>query len=181
MKQTLLCALFFITLSQGFAQKYITKTGMLDFEGSVEAFEPVKATHSTTTAILETSTGKIAVLGLVKGFRFRNALMEEHFNENYMESDTYPKATFNGSIEDFSITDSALKKEYKMQGDITIHGKTKRIDALVTIIKNGDDIDLETDFIVAPEDFDIEIPNLVKEKISENIRIAVRFHLVKRS
>ena len=180
MKKLMILLLFFGFMAQSFGQKYYTKTGKLDFEGSVEAFEPVKASNETTTAILDVSSGKIAVLGLVKGFRFRNALMEEHFNENYMESDTYPKATFNGVVNGFSITEIDSKKEYTVEGDLTIHGKTKKVSTTIIIVKNGDTIEVSTNFSVAPGDFDIEIPSVVREKISGTIKIAANFSLVKR-
>jgi len=180
MKKTIIFLLFFGFVTQIFGQKYYTKTGILDFEGSVEAFEPVKASNKTTTAILDVSNGKIAVLGLVKGFRFRNALMEEHFNENYMDSNAYPKATFNGVVNDFSVTDIDSEKEYTVEGDLTIHGKTKKVTTTIVIAKNGDAIDVKTNFSVSPKDFDIEIPSVVSEKISDTIKIVANFNLIKR-
>lgn len=180
MKKSIFLLLFFAVIAQSFGQKYYTKTGTLDFEASVEAFEPVKASSKTTTAILEVGTGKIAVLGLIKGFRFRNALMEEHFNENYMESNKYPKATFNGVVSDFSIQNIDSEKEYTVEGDLTIHGKTKKVVATIVIVKNGDTIDVKTNFAVTPEDFDIDIPSVVSEKISDKINIIASFNLKKR-
>ena len=76
----------------GFSQeKYLTKTGLLNFEASVPSFEEIKATNTNVTAIFNAANGQFATLALVKGFRFKNALMEEHFNESYAESDSYPK------------------------------------------------------------------------------------------
>ena len=171
----------FLSLSiTAFGQKYITKTGTIDFEASVPAFEPVKAKHSTTTAVLDLSNGNLAVLALVKGFRFKNALMEEHFNENYMDSDTYPKTTFTGTIIDFNADDIGAKQEYTVKGTLTIHGKEKEIEAPISLSKNGDTIILETTFTTAPGDFDIKIPNVVKEKISESIVVTGNFELAQR-
>ena len=180
MKKAIIIVVIFGFITQSFGQKYYTKTGTLDFEGSVEAFEPVKASNKTTTAILDVSTGKIAVLGLIKGFRFKNALMEEHFNENYMDSDKFPKTTFNGTIVDFSLDDISSEKEYTVEGDLTIHGKTQKITTKIYIVNTGDSIDLRTDFITAPEDFDIDIPSIVEEKISETIKVKASFSLQKR-
>ena len=84
-------------------EKYLTKSGVLNFEASVEAFEEIKASNSNVTAIFNAANGQIAALALVKGFRFKNALMEEHFNENYAESDLYPKAIFKGELVGFSL------------------------------------------------------------------------------
>ena len=79
--------------------KYLTRTGQLDFEASVPAFEEVAAKNSAVTAILNAENGEFAALALVTGFRFKNALMEEHFNEKYAESEKYPKATFKGKLD----------------------------------------------------------------------------------
>ena len=80
--------LLFIFISFiGFSQeKYLTKTGLLNFEASVPSFEEIKATNTNVTAIFNVGTGQFATLALVRGFRFKNALMEEHFNESYAES-----------------------------------------------------------------------------------------------
>lgn len=180
MKKVIFLFLCVGMVCQSFGQKYFTKTGTLNFEASVPAFEPVKAENSTTTSILDISTGKVAVLALIKGFRFKNALMEEHFNENYIESDKYPKATFNGTIKDFSIGNLDSKKEFTASGDLTIHGKTKAIDVTIMLIKKDDTFLLETQFSVAPGDFDIDIPGVVKEKISDKINISGSFELIKR-
>ncbi len=173
--------LLFLSFSIGsFGQKYLTKTGTLNFEASVPAFEPVKAQHSTTTALLDLSNGNVAVLALVKGFRFKNALMEEHFNENYMDSDNFPKASFSGSIVDFNADDLGAEKEYMVKGKLTIHGKSKQIETPITLSKDGDTITMKTAFSTAPGDFDIEIPSIVKEKISESINILGTFELAQR-
>ena len=173
--------LLFLSFSIGtFGQKCITKTGTINFEASVPAFEPVKAQHSTTTAILDLSNGNVAVLALVKGFRFKNALMEEHFNENYMDSDNFPKTTFTGTIVDFNADDLGAEREYMVKGKLTIHGKTKDIEAPIVLSKNDDTITMNTEFNAAPGDFDIEIPSVVREKISESINILGTFELVQR-
>ena len=89
-----LASLFIIISLSSFAQtKMISKTGKITFEASVPAFEEVKGKNESVTFIFNPTTGDIASLALIKSFRFKVALMEEHFNENYMESDTFPKAT----------------------------------------------------------------------------------------
>ena len=85
--------LFLTGIGTAFSQgKFLTKSGAITFEASVPSFEEVKATNDKVTAIINTETSDIAALALVKGFRFKVALMEEHFNENYAESDKFPKA-----------------------------------------------------------------------------------------
>lgn len=162
------------------AQKYATKTGNLKFEASVESFEEVAAENKNTSAILESATGEIAVLTLMKGFRFKIALMEEHFNENYIESDKFPKATFKGKIEDFDVSKlTSAVKTFKISGDLTLHGKTKKIIANGKILKSGDKITMTGNFDVKPEDFAIEIPKLVSKKVSEKIKVSFNLTLAK--
>lgn len=170
----------FITSSQIYGQKYYTKTGNLKFEASAAAFEPVAAEHTGTTAVLETSSGKLAVLALVRGFHFRNALMEEHFNENYIESDKFPKASFSGSIENFDRSALNEKESFNLAGKLTLRGKAKDIATKAMIKEDGSDIHLTASFIVSPQDFDIDIPKVVREKIAEEIEITVDFVLVKK-
>ncbi|MBE14726.1 MAG: YceI family protein [Dokdonia sp.] len=166
--------------AQGVAQKYYTKTGKIDFEASVAAFEPVKASHQAVTAILDTDTGDLAILALVKGFRFRNALMEEHFNENYAESDQYPKATFKGNLANFSTDDLGEVKTYTANGTLNFHGQSQEITTKVKLRPEGSTHVLETAFSVAPETFGIEIPSVVSEKISKQINIDVVLTLIKK-
>ncbi len=177
-KLFILVALIFYI--QGSAQKYYTKTGQINFEASVPAFEPVKASHKTVTALLNTDSGEMAVLALMKGFRFRNALMEEHFNENYMESDTYPKAVFKGLIDNFSIENLQNTSSFIANGTLTLHGKSKKIKTTIEVNAVDDSFTLQTNFSVAPGDFDIKIPSVVSEKISDQIVITVDFKLVEK-
>ncbi|MEO4006580.1 YceI family protein [Flavobacterium sp. CAU 1735] len=153
--------------------KKVTKTGEISFEASVPAFEEVKAKSRNATFVLNTDTGEIASLVLVKSFRFKIALMEEHFNENYIESDRYPKATFKGKIDDFkmsSLTDAA--KDYTIRGKLEIHGKTKDVVIPAKIKKVGNDIAIQSNFTVTVDDFGIEIPSVVSKKVSKNVAVS---------
>lgn len=170
----------FLVSSQIYGQKYYTKTGNLKFEASAEAFEPVAAEHTGTTAVLETTSGKLAVLALVRGFHFRNALMEEHFNENYIESDKFPKASFSGLIEEFTMSALDEKESFDLAGKLTLRGKAKDVATKAMIKEEGSDIHITASFIVSPQDFDIDIPKVVREKIAEEIEISVDFVLVKK-
>lgn len=172
---------FLAVMMQGVAQKQFTKTGKIDFEASVPAFEPVKASHSAVTAVLDLDTGEFAALALIKGFRFRNALMEEHFNENYMDSDTYPKAVFKGNLKDFSKDKlSGGTQSFTIEGTLEVRGKTQPITTEVTLSGASDTLHLESKFSVSPGDFDIEIPSVVSDKISDKISINVVFDLQKK-
>lgn len=178
MKNVSLLVLFISVM--GFAQeKYLTKSGTLNFEASVEAFEEIKATNTNVTAILNTANGQFAALALVKGFRFKNALMEEHFNENYAESDAFPKAIFKGTLTDFSL--EAIQNTYSINGTLSFHGITKPLENVsVEVTPSGNSFNLKGSFEIAPDDFDIEIPSIVSSKIADSVTVVFDFELMKK-
>lgn len=171
--------IFILSTSISFSQeKYIEKKGILTFEASEKAFEPIKAKNESVTAILNITTGEFASLALIKEFRFRNALMEEHFNENYIESDSYPKAIFKGKIQAFDpLKLSKHEKEHKISGSLTLHGKKKNLEVPILISKIGNEIKVTGNFTVTPQHFDISIPKIVREKIAENVHVFIDFNL----
>ena len=155
-------------------EKMICKTGNITFEASVPAFEEVKATNTNVTVVLNPKTGEIASLALMKGFRFKVALMEEHFNENYIESDKYPKAIFKGKIENFNAGSlTASTKNFTINGKLELHGKTVAVKTIAKMSQSGSGITLVSDFSVNASDFDISIPAVVKNKVSNKINIQV--------
>ena len=178
MKRIGILIAFFIVFSvKIFAQeKKITRTGKIIFEASVPAFEEIKAKNETVTCVLNTSTGEIASLVLMKGFRFKVALMEEHFNENYMESDKFPKATFKGTIQGFNINIiGTTAKEFKMKGILELHGKSKEISTVVLLKKIGDGLEIISNFNVNSDDFNIDIPKMLLKKMSKTVNIKTEF------
>lgn len=175
MKTTVLIAALFLSTLFGFSQsKKITKTGEIKFEASVPSFEEVKGVSRTATMVLNTDTGEIASLALIKGFRFKIALMEEHFNENYMESDKYPKATFKGKVYSFEEKDLTESfKDYIIKGSLELHGKSKEITAPAKIRKTGEGIEITSHFSVNSDDFKIQIPKMVSNKVSKKVDISL--------
>ena len=124
MKTKLFWILLLITQFSIAQDKLITKSGTITFEASVPSFEEVKAKNSGVSCVINTKTGEIASLALLKGFRFKVALMEEHFNENYVESDKFPKATFKGKIENFDLSKiTSTATNYTIKGKLELHGK----------------------------------------------------------
>lgn len=178
MKEIILSALFILAGNLVFAQKMMTRTGEVKFEASMPAFEEIAATNKTTSCILDKSTGDFVALTLIKSFKFKAPLMEEHFNENYMESSQFPKATFKGKILNFDATKlSATKTAYDLEGDLTIHGVTKKIKTKINLTLSGTKILAASAISVKPQDYKIEIPNLVKGKIAENVKVSMSFIL----
>lgn len=164
-------------LAQG---RYVTKTGEIQFEASVPSFEEVKAKNNGTSAILKADTGEFAALALIKGFRFKVALMEEHFNENYMESSKYSKTTFKGKINGFDFSElSETKKEYLIIGTINMHGEDKEIEVPAMVSLVDDCVSMSLNFVLKPEEFNIKIPKIVSSKIAEEINVSAAFSLKK--
>ena len=169
---------FIVSNSETTAQRLVDKNGTVAFEASEALFEPVEAKNESVTAVFDTATNEIASLALIKGFRFPNSLMEEHFNENYIESETYPKATFKGKLIDFD--QNALSEnptEVSMQGTMALHGKEKAIDTKVMVQKSGGGMVLKGSFDVSPDDFAIKIPGIVKNKIAKTVKVSLEFNL----
>ena len=176
MKKRILLCLLFATAVVSAQEKMITKNGKITFEASVPAFEEVKAKNESVTCVLNPKTGEIASLALLKGFRFKVALMEEHFNENYIESDKYPKSTFKGAIQNFDAAAlTASAKDYTIKGKLELHGKTKDIVANAKIRKTDAGIEIISAFTVNAEDFAIEIPAVVKSKVSNKVSVKTEF------
>ena len=181
MKYLSLLFALILSVSLSAQGKYLTKTGTVNFEASVPSFEEIKASNKNTTAIINTDNGEFAALVLVKGFRFKNALMEEHFNENYAESDEYPKATFKGKISDFSLDKLNTETTFKFSGSITFHGKTKILEnETMRITASDGGLEVTGNFKVNVADFDIEIPKIVSNKLSRDVSVNYEFVLNKR-
>lgn len=176
MKKLILLSALLITAVSFAQDKMITKTGKITFEASVPTFEEVKAKNDGVTCVLNPKTGEIASLALIKGFRFKLALMEEHFNENYIESDTYPKSTFRGKIENFDATAlTPTAKEFRINGKLELHGKAKDISIMAKIRKADGGIEIISNFDLNADDFAIKIPSVVKSKVSNTVNVKTEF------
>lgn len=156
------------------AQKYISKTGHIWFY-SHTAIEDIEAHNNQVASILDAATGDIQFSLLIRSFEFKIALMQEHFNVNYMESETYPKASFKGKITNLDKINFKTDGSYDAlaEGDLTIHGVTKHVSIPgKVIVKNGLPT-VQSKFKVLTEDYKIVIPDLVKEKIAKEIEVTV--------
>jgi hypothetical protein len=161
-----------------FSQKMITRNGKITFEATMPSFEEIKGINSTASCILDQATGDFVALALIKSFKFKSPLMEEHFNENYMESSLFPKATFKGKILNFDAKKvAAAKTTFDLEGDLTIHGVTKKIKTKINVTPYSGKIMATASFDITPQDYGIAIPNLVKDKIAKNIETTINFTL----
>jgi hypothetical protein len=179
MKKTILITMLCVCTVGVSQEKMVSKSAKVTFEASVPSFEEVKAVNKNVTFVLNPATGEIASLALMKGFQFKVALMEEHFNENYIESDQYPKAVFKGKIEEFDLQSlSASAKDFIIKGKLELHGKSRDINTTAKISRPLSGVSISCNFSVNASDFNIEIPNLVKNKLSNKINIQVAAFLV---
>ena len=154
------------------AQLYITKTGFVGFY-SKTPLEDIKAENNQVFAAVDLSKKTIAFSMLLKGFLFRKELMQEHFNENYVESDKYPRATFSGTFSGDIDPAGQPAVTVQVKGKISLHGVEKEFSTPATIeIKDGV-INGKAKFQLLPQDFNISIPSLVREKIAKQIDVVI--------
>ena len=160
--------------AQGNRQKLISKNGHIWFYSHTPV-EDIEAHNRQAVSILDPETGTVQFSLLVKSFEFRKKLMQEHFNENYMESDKFPKASFKGNIDNLSDIDFSTNGNYAAQvsGKLTIHGVTKKVHTAGTLTVNSEKVTAKAMFIVSPEDYDIVIPDLVRDNIAREIEVHV--------
>jgi len=164
--------LFLYSFSFG-KELFITRDGNIDFFSSTP-IEDIKAINSQVSCVLNKTTGEFAFQVPIKGFVFKNALMQEHFNENYLESDLYPKSVFKGKIIDWvkiDLSDKAV--DVIIDGELTIHGVKKKIKESGKIWNAKDKIMGECSFDIAVADYNIKIPRIVRENIAKIIKISV--------
>ena len=170
--------LLFFIVNSGQAQKYFTKSGQISFYSDTP-LEKIEAHSKTAVAVVDTETGNLEFSVLVKSFHFEKALMEEHFNENYMESHKYPKAVFKGKILDISKLNFSKDGNFsvKVSGQLTMHGVTKDIATAGSITVKGNEVICLSEFDVAVADYKIEIPTLVKDNIAKSVKIKINASL----
>ena len=176
MMKTTLLALALMACYSCSAQRYMTRNGNVNFF-SETPIENIEATNDMVSGLL-TDEGRFAFRVPILGFRFEKALMEEHFNENYMESTRYPNGTFEGSIDGWkeSMKDGQWH-EVIAQGVLEIHG-VKNAREIPSKIKWSDSAwKIQTTFTVATANHEIPVPKMVRNKIAESIDVSVELTL----
>ena len=174
MKRIFLIVLLLTGIIAANAQKYMTKNGFIGFY-SHTAMEDLKGDNNQVVGLLDVSTGEMVFQALIKSFHFDRALMEEHFNENYMESDKFPKSVFKGKITNLASIDFSKPGTYDaiVEGDLTIRDATNKITTKGTIEVTSGGINANAKFNIVPEDYKINIPGVVREKINKNLEVTV--------
>jgi polyisoprenoid-binding protein YceI len=174
MKKLIFCAVLALLAVAAQAQKMITKDAKVSFDAS-SPLEPIKATNSSGGVALDAATGDVVASVQVKNFIFKQALMQEHFNENYMESTKFPKATLTGKIANFSAVKLTKDGTYntKINGTMDMHGVKKQVEVPATITVKGGVVTFSSTFKVLCADYGIAIPSVVADKIAKEVKINV--------
>ena len=175
---TLLTLLLLIALAgNSWAQsKFIDRAGRASFFSSAP-LEDIEAHSNQAVSIFDVQSGEIAASVLMRSFNFRKALMEEHFNENYIESDRYPKATFKGKVSNLSDLDVSKPGKYTLNvtGDITLHGVTRPVQVKAEVTVDKGVLQAKAVFPLKVQDFKIKVPRLVVNNIAEVVDVTVSF------
>lgn len=182
MRNRLLIVLLAITLGSSQAQnvRYFTRSGEVNFNATAPSSpEKIEAKNDKASCVIDINTSQVEMAVLIKAFTFERALMEEHFNENYMESDKFPKAIFKGEVKDIGSIDLKKDGTYKIiaSGKLTIHGITKEVETPVTISVKNNNLNAKFSFSVFLADYGISIPSLVKDKVGKEAKIDANINL----
>lgn len=171
MKQLLLLLLTGCLLHTSQAQTYITRTGQIGFY-SKTSLEDIKAENRQVFAAVDLSKKTVAFSLLMRGFLFDKQLMQDHFNENYAESDKYPKASFNGTITG-TVNNTPGKYPVQVEGKLTLHGVTQPVSIPTVLEVQAGTLSGNASFSIKPADYKIAIPSVVKDKIAQQIAVQV--------
>lgn len=153
------------------AQKYSVTSGEVSFFSDA-AIEDIKAVNKKTQGLFNISTNEIAFIIPIMAFEFEKKLMQEHFNEKYLESEKYPKATFQGMVSGFTFS-APGSQMVTAKGKLTIHGVTNEVVISGTCENKNDGLALNAKFIVALKDYKITIPQLLWQNIAEQVEVTV--------
>jgi hypothetical protein len=175
MKKSIILIVSLLVMAGGLsAQKVFTRNGKVSFH-SETPMETIEADNQQVISLIDTKEGTMAFSLLMKGFQFEKALMQEHFNEKYVESDKYPKAKFEGKITNLDVIDFSKDGTYPAQvmGKMTMHGVTQEVSTEGEIKIEKGKVYATADFTVLLEDYKIQVPNVVKDNIAKSIDIKV--------
>lgn len=169
----ILFAIAALSSSLASAQLLSTKSGKISFFSNTP-LEDIQAQNNEVESKLLSTSGQIVFTLLVKGFRFENQLMEDHFNENYLESTKFPKADFKGYITNAKDINFTKDGSYpaKVKGSLTIHGVTKEVETDGTIAVKSGKVTANTKFDIKLKDYNIA-GGMIGKKIAENVSVTV--------
>lgn len=162
------------------AQKLFTRDAAVTFDATApNSPETIKAANKSGTCVLDKSTGAVEMAVLIKGFLFERSLMQEHFNENYLESTKYPKAIFKGKLDNPASVDTGKDGTYKVNvsGTLEMHGVSKTVASPVTFTVKSGKLSASVNFSVTLADYNISVPSLVADKVNKKADVSIAANL----
>lgn len=174
MKQVLIIVLLALVTAPSFARKFMSRTAKVTFF-SATSLQNIEAKNNEAACLLDADSGVVEFIIPIRSFKFEKALMEEHFNENYMESDKFPKAIFKGKVNGMSSVNFSKNGSYPVSatGTMTIHGVSKEVTIGGTILIRDRMPLISSNFNVECSDYEIKIPSVVAAKIAKTIEVSV--------
>jgi len=172
MKTIMIALLALLSINRASGDLYACKNANISIY-SKAPIEDIEAKSTAGSSVYNAATGDIAFSIPIKSFQFEKSLMQEHFNEKYMESDKYPNASFKGKIQNQPDINKDGTYNVSATGVLNVHGvkQTRTIPGTLTV-KSGI-VSLSSAFVVKCVDHNIEIPKLVFKNIAESISIRV--------
>lgn len=173
-KTGIVVLLLMLLMGKASGQQYYSKTGRVSFY-SQAPMEKIEAYNQSAYVVMDAASGKVELSVLIKGFQFAKALMQDHFNENYMESHIYPKGIFKGSIVNMKEVNLGKDGDYtvNVKGNITMHGVTKPLNTTGHVLVKGGKVTVNAKFDLTVADFNISIPKVVRDNIAKTVDVTV--------
>lgn len=174
--RSLFTFLFIFCFASIYAQSYQSQQATITFF-SEAAIEDIAATNFNATSVFNTETGEIEFLVQMNGFQFERSLMQQHYNERFMETAQYPAASFVGAVKGF---ESAMqgKPRVSAKGKLTIHGQTREVEINGSITIVNEIITISSSFTIRLEDYKIKIPKLLWQNVTESVEVKIEFTYV---
>lgn len=174
LRSLLTIAVIVYSLNLSGQERFYTKTGSISFFSKTD-LEDIDAHNRSVTCVLDSKTGNVQFSVLMKGFEFKKALMQEHFNEDYIESDKYPKSEFKGQIVNNASIDYSKEGTYPahVKGQLTIHGETKEVQTEGSVSIRDGKVFIGAEFPVAIADYKISVAAFAKSKVAKTITVKV--------
>jgi hypothetical protein len=171
LKLSLTTIFFVVGIFSLCAQRFVAENGFITFFSQAPV-ENIQADNRNVTSLFSADNGTIAFSVPIKEFQFEKKLMQEHFNDKYMESDRFPRSTFSGKVTGYSLTATGLQS-VRARGKLTIHGIVKEVDIPGTLEVKNNNIIIKTKFKVLNKDYGIVIPQILWKNVSEEIEITI--------
>lgn len=170
--------IFFYVSSTLYGQKFFTREGKITLISETPV-ERIEALNKTAVSVIDFTTGAMEFAALIKAFYFEKAILQEYFNEHFLQSNQYPKAVFKGKITNIESVDLQKMGVYPVtvEGDLTAHGQTKKVKTNGKLMVKDEMVGAKASFFLSAEEYKIPIPEVVRENLAKQIQIDIDVNL----